>query len=116
MTHKSILGSVRQVFKSIEGRRMDMIYDTSGSHVSSFVITNNMWKYREVKQYQFIQTSKKNYIFKLNTDLPFIRANELTEEFKGYFGEDANITIDYVHEIPLLDSGKRKKVVNTCVN
>jgi phenylacetate-CoA ligase len=112
MAEKNVLGCQRQVLKSIEGRRMDAIYNTAGSLVSSYVITNNMWKYKEIRQYQFIQVSQKDYLFKLNGDLPFSRADELTEEFKGYFGKDANIKIEYVNGIPLLASGKRKKVMN----
>lgn len=109
---KYIMGCKRKVFTSIEGRRMDLIYDTKGSLVSSYVITNNMWKYQEIDQYQFIQVSATEYVFKLNVPKPFQRENELLVEFTGYFGEDAKISIQYVNEIPLLNSGKRKKVLN----
>ena len=37
---------------------------------------------------------------------------ELINEFEQYFGETSNIWVEYVSEIPLLSSGKRKKVVN----
>ncbi|MEA3461739.1 MAG: CoF synthetase [Bacteroidota bacterium] len=113
---RKILGEDRLVFTSIEGRRMDLLYDTSGSLVSSYVITNNMWKYLEIKQYQFIQTAEKEYLFRLNTDAPFDREQELLTEFSGYFGKDCSISIEYVKEIPLLDSGKRRKVMNTWKN
>jgi phenylacetate-CoA ligase len=95
---------------------MDLLYDTSGSLVSSYLITNNMWKYLEIKQYQFIQTAEKEYLFKLNTEKPFKREKELIAEFSGYFGEDSTMSVEYVKEIPLLDSGKRKKVKNTWKN
>ena len=75
-----------------------------------------MWKYKEIKQYQFIQTSIHNYTFILNTNSPFLREGELIQEFTGYFGKDAVIKIEYVNEIPLLDSGKRRKVINTFIN
>jgi phenylacetate-CoA ligase len=113
---RNLLGEDRPVFTSIEGRRMDLLYDTSGSLVSSYVITNNMWKYLEIKQYQFIQTAEKEYLFKLNTEKPFKREKELIAEFSGYFGEDCTMSVEYVKEIPLLDSGKRKKVKNTWKN
>jgi phenylacetate-CoA ligase len=112
ITRKEIFNDVRQVFKSIEGRRMDLIYDTSGSLLSSYVITNNMWKYKDVKQYQFIQNSDKDYLFILNTDQPFLRENELISEFRKYLGNDSNITVEYKKEIPVLASGKRRKVIN----
>ena len=100
------------VLKNVEGRKMDMVFDTNGDLVSSFTITNNMWLYPEIKQYQFIQTSRSNYQFKLNLIDKFNRENDLIDEFKNYFGRDAEITIEYVNEIPLLNSGKRKKVMN----
>jgi phenylacetate-CoA ligase len=102
----------KMVLKKVEGRRMDMIFDTNGKLVSSFVITNNMWKYEEIKQYQFIQESKNSYCFKINSNDKFNRESELIHEFSGYFGPDAKIQVEYVNEIPLLSSGKRKKVLN----
>jgi len=97
---------------NVEGRKMDMVFNTKGDLVSSFTITNNMWLYPEVKQYQFIQTNKSNYLFKLNIEGKFDREQLLISEFKKYFGEDAEISVEYVNEIPLLNSGKRKKVMN----
>lgn len=97
---------------NVEGRKMDMVFTTKGDLVSSFTITNNMWLYPEIKQYQFIQTSKSNYLFKLNLEGKFHREQLLISEFKKYFGEDAEISVEYVNEIPLLNSGKRKKVMN----
>lgn len=102
----------KKVLSKIEGRKMDMVYNTDGKLVSSFVITNNMWKYSEIKQYQFIQESNKSYCFKLNLEKEFNREKELIDEFKKYFGLDAEIRVEYVTGIPLLSSGKRKKVVN----
>ncbi len=104
------------VLEKIEGRRMDMVFSTTGSLVSSFTITNTMWKYTELQQYQFIQHGQKEYLFKLNCDGVFEKEKQLVDEFKDYFGNDASITIAYVNEIPLLDSGKRKKVMNTFNN
>lgn len=100
------------VLKDIEGRKMDVIFNTSGEIISSFVVTNSMWKYDELLQYQFIQKSKRNYLFKLNIEGVFEREGELMEEFKSYLGQDAMIDIEYVDQIPVLFSGKRRKVVN----
>ncbi|NNE76890.1 MAG: phenylacetate--CoA ligase family protein [Pricia sp.] len=105
-------GKTHFVFKKVEGRKMDTIYDTKGEPISSFTLTNNMWKYSELSQYQFIQVSKHEYIFKLNVPGKFSREQELVKEFTGYLGKDATIHIEYVDEIPLLSSGKRKKVLN----
>lgn len=100
------------VLKMVAGRKMDIIYNTGEDPISSFTITNNMWKYVELDQYQFIQIRKTVYEFRLNLKGIFKREAELIKEFKGYLGQDASITITYVDEIPLLSSGKRKKVLN----
>lgn len=100
------------VLTRVEGRRMDIVYNTLGELVSSFTINNNMLLYPEIKQYQFIQTGKTKYIFKLNPDGSFSREHELINQFKSFFGNDADIKVEYVTEIPLLNSGKRKMVVN----
>jgi phenylacetate-CoA ligase len=100
------------VFKSIEGRRMDFIYSSAGHLLSPGVITNTMWKY-PVRQFQFIQQSEKEYCMKLNPNKQG-RPDEkkLLSELKNYLGQDAVISFDYVDEIPVLASGKRKKIVN----
>lgn len=97
---------------NVGGRKMDLVFNTKGCLVSSFTITNNMWLYPEIKQYQFIQLEKTKYLFKLNLDGKFEREELLISEFKYYFGQDAQIMVEYVDEIPLLLSGKRKKVMN----
>jgi len=105
-------GRVHYVLKKVEGRKMDSIYDTDGELISAFTITNNMWKYVELNQYQFLQIGKNTYEFRLNPEGNFSREKELVKEFKGYLGKDASIAITYIDEIPLLSSGKRKKVIN----
>jgi phenylacetate-CoA ligase len=113
MKEKMMSNKMVPVLEKIEGRKMDMVFSTTSDLVSSFTITNTMWKYTELKQYQFIQRGQKDYLFKLNCDKTFEKEKQLVDEFKEYFGNDAVIAVEYVDEIPLLDSGKRKKVMNT---
>lgn len=104
------------ILKHVEGRKLDLLFDTKGELVSSFIMYKNMWKYTEILQYQIIQSGRKEYIFKINVDGDFKREAELVREFKSYLGEDADFKVEYVSEIPLLSSGKRKKIVNTYYN
>ncbi|MDO5980426.1 CoF synthetase [Flavivirga spongiicola] len=101
-------------FKQIEGRKMDLIYNSQGQIVSSFLANTKLYKYYALlKQYQFIQQGKKEYEIKLNLQGDtFPYENDLIEDVKKDFGKDANVTITYVDEIPPLASGKRRKVVN----
>jgi len=98
-------------FKTIEGRKSDIIFNTKGDIVSSFIMLN-INKFDGVKQSQLIQTDSKTYILKLNIVSTFTAQNHILEEFKGYLGHDANITIQLVDEIPILGSGKRRVTVN----
>lgn len=100
-------------FKNLEGRKMDMVFDTKGELISSFIVYTKFYDYYNlIKQYQFIQTDKTAYTIKLNLDGAFMFEKELIDNVKKDFGQDAKITIEYVDEIPSLSSGKRKKVVN----
>jgi phenylacetate-CoA ligase len=101
-------------FEQIEGRKMDVIYDSKGNIISSFVIYTKFYNYYSLlKQYQFIQQGEKAYEVILNPEGDtFEFESDLINSIKIDFGEDANITISYVDEIPALASGKRRKVIN----
>jgi len=97
--------------QSIAGRKLDLIYDTKGNIVPSHV-SYKLCKYGDYKQFQLVQYGEKEYLIKLNTDKK-VDECVMIAEYKEYFGQDASITIEYVDEIPLLSSGKRKEVLNT---
>ena len=71
-----------------------------------------MSEYSELKQFQFAQKDKKEYTFRLNPWTTFSQEKELIADSKTYLGNDANVNIEYVEEVPLLSSGKRKQVIN----
>lgn len=98
-------------FVEIHGRRMDAIYDTNGAMQSSYIVFH-LQSYLDIKQFQFIQNGKKSYVLKLNVEKSFNSELELVELFKSYLGEDAEIKIEYVNEVPQLSSGKRRLTVN----
>ncbi|GGW64391.1 phenylacetate-CoA ligase [Winogradskyella epiphytica] len=101
-------------FAKIEGRQMDLIYDTSGNMISSFVVYTKFYKYYHLlKQYQFIQQEEDRYEIKLNLKGDnFAFEDELIADIKLDFGNNARVDITYVDEIPALASGKRRKVIN----
>ncbi len=99
-------------FEIITGRKSDTLYNTKGKILSPFFVSGLLTKFPEINQFQIIQHTKKGYTFKINIDSKFKRENELVSCYKYYLGEDAKITINYVDEIPLLSSGKRRIIIN----
>lgn len=98
---------------AVEGRKMDLVSDTKGTVLSSFVVYTLFYPYYHLlNQYQFIQEGAKEYTIKLNVKEGFANEGELIQAVKKDFGQDAMVNIVYVDEIPALASGKRRKVVN----
>ncbi|WOD43373.1 CoF synthetase [Hwangdonia lutea] len=99
------------VLTQIEGRKIDSITNTEGE-----IISNNLLllinKYHELNQCQLIQKTRREYVFKINIDGKFKNEKQFINEFKSHLGKNAIININYVKEIPLLASGKRRVMVN----
>lgn len=102
----------RTYLKTVEGRKLDLLFNTSGEIVSSYIVAVNMWQYMEVEQFQLIQVGEKSYQFKINCPAGFKRELQLISDFKSCFGHDADFHIIHVDGIPLLRSGKHRKTVN----
>lgn len=97
-------------FSKVEGRRMDVIYDTKGKPMTSVVY--ELEHFPEFKQFQLIQTNKNAYLVKLNLDEVFQHEEKLKTMLQDFLGDDAIINVEYVDEIPQLSSGKRKLTIN----
>lgn len=98
------------VLKEIYGRSRDCVYSTSGTLISPAKIFVTMWEIEGVKQWQFIQETRDEYCLKLNC-VKNIDVTLIIEKIKSVLGNDANICVQYVDEIPVLSSNKRKAIV-----
>lgn len=107
-------GRYRLYLKELYGRRSDLIYDCNGKALTPYVITNNMWDIRGVKQFRFIQETECRYTLCLNGNKKEIDIEEILRRIRPYFGEKAEIQVEFVEEIPVLNSGKRKYIENRC--
>lgn len=101
--------------KEVYGRRVDCIYDSRGNMLSPHSITNKMWGIENIRQWQFIQKGKTEYIIKI------IKKDDIDEidvqtRLKEVLGNDANINIEYVESIPVMNSSKRKYIINQMKN
>lgn len=98
-------------FKSVQGRRVDTIYDTKGNKLTPISICNYMWGFTKLRQYQFIQEGEKQYIMKLNCASDAYSTDEIDRVLRSIVGDDAEIDIQFVDSIPVMASGKFKKTI-----
>ncbi len=98
-------------FSEISGRKLDQLYTTDGKLLPSLYMTTKIKDFGEFKQFQIVQKSKTEYHINLNTASLF-DTSEMIEEYKKHFGDDALVKVNFVNDIPLLSSGKRRQVVN----
>lgn len=96
------------VLKTVEGRKADILFNTKGAMISPFKFMGILPQYSEIEQIQFIQTKKTEYVVKINIKGAFLQEMELVALFESIVGKDAEVKVEYVDEIPLLSSKKRK--------
>ena len=100
--------------KSLSGRKTDLVYTTAGKRIDLFnSISPEIYNNPALSQWQFIQHTAKSYTLRLSYSDERIKqsADRFSSLMKEILGEDAEIQIEFVREIPVLNSGKRKIVV-----
>ena len=96
------------------GRRVDFLYDTKGEVISPYLTVLLIQDLSALVQWQVIQEGEKFYrLVLLSTDESATRTvlDRQMPEFQKVFGGDAEFAVDFVAEIPSLDSRKRKQFV-----
>lgn len=108
----SLNGRKKRCITKFSGRKVDLITDSNGNLVSPYQISNCMWDFQNVRQFQLIQKTATKYILKINVTENFDNADEIICTLKSVLGTLAEIEIERVDEIPVLASGKRRFIVN----
>lgn len=101
-----------QAIGSFGGRSVDTVTDCHGNYVSPHAITNMMWSHQQVKQFQFVQNDIGRYTIRLNVDPKQVDEGTLISGYRNIFGMEAEFRIEYCDEIPVLNSSKRRYIVN----
>ena len=109
-------GVERTAIGSFGGRIVDSVKDFNGNLVSPHAITNLMWKYKNIKQFQFVQKAKGKYKIILNAQKDDINESRLIRDYKEIFGQNSDFTISYCDDIPVLASGKRRYIINESID
>ena len=97
------------------GRRLDMIFNTNNEPIFPMTFARILKNFDRIRQWQFIQKSKNTFCVKLCVEENFDKKyseNQINKELKTILGDDASLEFEYVDDIPVLQSGKRKSVVN----
>ena len=108
-------GRVHGYFTEIYGRRGSLMYNCKGEPLSIHVFMNVLINLEGiVHQAKCIQWEKTRYELLLNADREKINEKEVVDSYRRYLGEEAQIDVTYVDEIPIQASGKRMVCENRC--
>jgi phenylacetate-CoA ligase len=105
-------GRPSPVLATLDGRRIESVYDARGRMVSPFAVSRAMRDLRDVAQFQFIQLADARYDLKLCVKGDYDSEPLIRQKLHDIFGESAHINIIYTDDIPALPSGKRPYVMN----
>jgi phenylacetate-CoA ligase len=109
-------GKKGYIFKSILGRSVENVTNPEGVLVSWVVINDAMWKYPQIKHFQFIQKTKSSYLIKLETNYDKIIEDNIKGTYKDILGYNAKIDVEFVEYIAPLKSGKKPYIINESLN
>lgn len=102
-------------FKEIYGRKGSVLYNCKGDPLSIHVFMNVLLNLEDcVYQAKCIQWEKKKYELLVNGDRKKIQEEQLIDSYKKYLGDEAEVKVTYVEEIPVQASGKRMVCENRC--
>jgi phenylacetate-CoA ligase len=103
------------LIERIEGRKLDFIYSTNLQPISPHVVDYSLRMIIGIKQFQLIQIGNAKYTLRLNVKVNVDKnhINDIAvQNLRLFLGKTADIFIEFVDEIPFLDSGKRRIVIN----
>jgi phenylacetate-CoA ligase len=95
---------------SLEGRVADSIYSAKGTPVSAATICGTLETLYNIHKYQLIQTNTNEYTLKVVCDADEYSAEMLSERLKDCLCEDAEISVEYLSDIPKEANGKYKTI------
>ena len=105
-------GTKRRIICSIEGRKVDSVYDVNGKMISPHAVSYTIWRFPDLLQWQFHQTGQRNYKLLINGEFTNVDKSSLETQLQDLLGKEADIAFEFVNDIPALASGKRKIIVN----
>jgi len=102
------------LLKSIDGRSTDIIITPAKRLLTIHFFSTFLKKFTGILQYQIIQEERDKIRINLVKDGSYQEENtaRIIEECRKRIGEDIDIRVEFVDEIPLMSSGKRRFVIS----
>lgn len=109
-------GNNSPMVKSIEGRKLDFLYNSEGAKINAGNVSNIL-KYipNAIIRSQFIQNTLKEITLFLEVDEKLYKSHYdslIEKEFVQKFGKNTKLNIKHVKEIPREKSGKFRMIKN----
>lgn len=100
--------------ESVAGRASDMIRTAAGKLIHGEFFTHLLYNVQGVKEFQFVQESLQRYRLRLvaSRQLSSSETAWLRSRIVEAVGEGSRIEIEFVDQIPLLPSGKRRFTIS----
>jgi len=110
-----MVGPYVKSLSSVDGRYMEKFIDTQGRYVIPMMLINCLpdSERTKLRQYQFVQEGAGMYALNAVPRDERIAKQLIVANMKNVLGEDAQIRINYVSQIPNLPSGKYGIMINT---
>ena len=99
-------GRVHAKYTEIYGRRGSLMYNTKGEPYQFTFLLNTTAEVRRNCYRQNASSGRKDYELLVNADRSRLDETELLAAYRHYLGEDAELRITYVDQIPIQASGK----------
>lgn len=113
--YKDEKGRIHGKYVEIYGRRGSLMYNCNGEPLSIHVFMNILFHFQGVvHQARCVQWGKKEYELLVNADREKLDIDAVVDAYKKYLGEEAEIRVTYVDEIPIQASGKFMVCENKC--
>ena len=102
----------------LSGRTTDIILTRSSGAIPGIALPRTFLAHLGIDQWQIVQENYQKVVVKvvLEKECPQERMDELAREiiarYRPIFGEDMDITVEFVDQIPLTRAGKRRVVIS----
>ena len=107
-------GKYKLYLTKLYGRRSDLIYDCGGKALTPYIITNNMWDVRGVKQFRFIQEDLTKYTLWLNGDREQMNIEDITHRILPYLGNRQSFPLSLWMRFRCCSPEREKYIENRC--